>query len=200
MGVSGQCHTPAALPLGKTRYPLYRRLGGPQGRPGWVQKISSPPGFDPRTVQPVANCYTDCNPVIREYWNRGDPYTYDLIDSWLTVAECANGRQTLIFHKCSAVDWGFVPENPLPSINIPVCHDNIWKYTSTVYAFTSIWFVSFHCDDNNKEKERCHLAQLRVIMCMGKFMTCTHFSVLVQGMDPIAVPNLRMVLPVTLVV
>jgi hypothetical protein len=29
------------LPPGKTRYPLYRRLGGPQGRSGQVRKISS---------------------------------------------------------------------------------------------------------------------------------------------------------------
>jgi len=43
-----------SLPPGKTRYPLYRRLGGPQGRPGQVRKI-----FDPRTVQPVASRYTD---------------------------------------------------------------------------------------------------------------------------------------------
>ena len=33
-GVGGQRHAPAALPPGKTRYPLYRRLGGPQGRSG----------------------------------------------------------------------------------------------------------------------------------------------------------------------
>jgi hypothetical protein len=33
------------------RYPLYRRLGGPQGRSGLVRKISLPlPGFDPLTV------------------------------------------------------------------------------------------------------------------------------------------------------
>jgi hypothetical protein len=32
-------------PPGKTRYPLYRRLGGPQGRSGRVIKISPPPGF-----------------------------------------------------------------------------------------------------------------------------------------------------------
>ena len=32
--VGGQRHAPAALPPGKTRYPLYRRLGGPQGRSG----------------------------------------------------------------------------------------------------------------------------------------------------------------------
>jgi hypothetical protein len=44
---------------GKTRYPLYRRLGGPQGRSGQVRKISPPPRFNPRTVQPVASRYTD---------------------------------------------------------------------------------------------------------------------------------------------
>ena len=32
MGVGGQRPAPAALPPGKPRYPLYRRLGGPQGR------------------------------------------------------------------------------------------------------------------------------------------------------------------------
>ena len=42
MGVGGQHHTLAALPSGKTRYPLYRRQGGPQGWYGWVQKISPP--------------------------------------------------------------------------------------------------------------------------------------------------------------
>ena len=30
---------------GKTRYPLYRRLGGPQGRSGQVRKISPPTGI-----------------------------------------------------------------------------------------------------------------------------------------------------------
>ena len=34
MGMVGQRHAPAALRPGKTRYPLYRRLGGPQGRSG----------------------------------------------------------------------------------------------------------------------------------------------------------------------
>ena len=48
-----------SLPQGKTQYPLYRRLGGPQGRSGQVGKVSPPPGFDPRTVQPVASRYTD---------------------------------------------------------------------------------------------------------------------------------------------
>ena len=58
-GVDGQRHAPAALPQGKIRYALYRRLGGPQGRSGRVRKISPPPQFDPLTVQPVASRYTD---------------------------------------------------------------------------------------------------------------------------------------------
>jgi hypothetical protein len=57
MRVGGQRQTPTALK--KTRYPLCRRLGGPQSRSGRVRKISPPPGFDPRTVQPVASRYTD---------------------------------------------------------------------------------------------------------------------------------------------
>ena len=42
MGVGGHHHAPAVLPPGKTRYPLYRRLGRPQGRSGRVRKISLP--------------------------------------------------------------------------------------------------------------------------------------------------------------
>jgi hypothetical protein len=47
-----------ALPPRKIRYPLYRRLGGPQGWSGRVRKISPLPGFDPQTVQSVASRYT----------------------------------------------------------------------------------------------------------------------------------------------
>ena len=58
-GVGGQRNSPVALPPGKTRYPLYSRLGGPQGRSGRVRKISPPQGFDPRTVQHIASRYPD---------------------------------------------------------------------------------------------------------------------------------------------
>ena len=43
MGVGGQRHAPTALPPGKTRYTLYRRLGGLQGRSGRLWKLSPPP-------------------------------------------------------------------------------------------------------------------------------------------------------------
>jgi len=59
MGVGSQRHDPAALPPGRTRYPLNRRLGGPQARSRRVRKMSPTLGFDPWTVQPVASRYAD---------------------------------------------------------------------------------------------------------------------------------------------
>ena len=47
-----------SLPPGKTRYPLYRRLGGPRaGLDG--QKISPHRDSIPSTVEPVVSRYTD---------------------------------------------------------------------------------------------------------------------------------------------
>jgi hypothetical protein len=75
MWEGGQRHDPAALPPGKTSYLLYMRLGGPQGRSGRVKKIlPPPPGFDPRTVQPIASHYTD--------WATGPTSTINTITWW----------------------------------------------------------------------------------------------------------------------
>jgi hypothetical protein len=59
-GEGSASHPGRSLPPGENRYPLYLRLGGSKGRSGQVRKISPPPGFDPRTAQPVASRYTDC--------------------------------------------------------------------------------------------------------------------------------------------
>jgi len=45
MGVGVERHAPAALPPGKTRYPLYRGLARPLGRSGRMSKISPPTGI-----------------------------------------------------------------------------------------------------------------------------------------------------------
>ena len=47
-----------ALPPGKTRYPLYRRLGGPRGRSGRAEN-PAPPGFDPGPSSLELSRYTD---------------------------------------------------------------------------------------------------------------------------------------------
>jgi len=59
MRVGVQRQAPVALPPGKTRYPLYRRLCGHQGRSEQVRKTLTPPGFDPRAIQPVMSHYID---------------------------------------------------------------------------------------------------------------------------------------------
>ena len=100
MGVGGQHHAPAALPPGKNRYPLYRRLGAPQGRSGRVQKISPPPGFDPRTVQPVASRYTDCAiPAPPQY-----------------TKECKNNTVTTSLMLNNVNRWQILPHNEHMSI------------------------------------------------------------------------------------
>jgi hypothetical protein len=68
MGVGDQHHVPAALTPGKNQYPLYRKLGGPQGRSGRVRKKSHPPGQDPRTFQPVASRYSDWAIPAHAHW------------------------------------------------------------------------------------------------------------------------------------
>ena len=62
------------IPGRETRYPLYRGLGGPQGRSGRERKISPPQGFDPRTDQPVASRYTDwaIDALNDTYWQSLD--------------------------------------------------------------------------------------------------------------------------------
>ena len=44
--------------------PIVQEAGGLQDRSGWVRKISSPPGFVPRTVQTVVSRYTDYDVII----------------------------------------------------------------------------------------------------------------------------------------
>jgi len=46
------------LPLRKTQYPFYRRLGGPQGQSGQAENLV-PAGISSRTVQPVVIPYTN---------------------------------------------------------------------------------------------------------------------------------------------
>ena len=53
-----------SLPPGKTRYPLYRRLGGLQGRSGQVRKISDPTGIrSPDRPDRSQSLYRLCYPA-----------------------------------------------------------------------------------------------------------------------------------------
>ena len=74
------------LPPGKTRYPLYRRLGGPQGRSGRAENLV-PTGIRSRTVQPIAqSLYRLSYPAynIEEYQD------YFLVGLWRPVRTADN--------------------------------------------------------------------------------------------------------------
>jgi hypothetical protein len=60
MWVGGQRHAPAALPPGKKpcTHCTEGWVGHRAGLDGY-EKFRPPPGFNPRTVQPVASRYTD---------------------------------------------------------------------------------------------------------------------------------------------
>ena len=64
----------STLTPGNTRYPFYRRLGGPQGRSGRVENLV-PTGIWSRTVEPAVSRYTDWLP---------DPYIYRYIYIYVT--------------------------------------------------------------------------------------------------------------------
>jgi len=54
-----QQHAPAASTPGKDPVPIVQEVGWGPG-PVWKGAENlTPPGFDPRTVQPVASCYAD---------------------------------------------------------------------------------------------------------------------------------------------
>jgi hypothetical protein len=77
--------TPPPPPRKETRYPLYRRLGGPQGRSGRVRKISPLPRFDPQTIQHVRSRHTDYD--FPAHYPR--IYTYSVIGGLKSVIDIA---------------------------------------------------------------------------------------------------------------
>jgi hypothetical protein len=58
MGVGGR-HAPAAFTPGKDPVPILQEAGWAPGLVRTSAEILPPPGFDPRTFQPVASRYTN---------------------------------------------------------------------------------------------------------------------------------------------
>ena len=135
MGVGGQHHAPAALPPEENRYPLYSRLGGPHGRSGRVRKISSPPGFDPRTVQPVASRYTDWA-ILAHASNSTDLNTlsygkHGIITKTTHLAFTAPVRNTMRHHTETIVEKMRMTQNTL---TFESC---IWHWVKSVQCLFS---------------------------------------------------------------
>jgi len=86
------------LPPGKTRYPFYRRLGGPQCRSGRVENLV-PTGIRSRTVQAVVSSYTD--------WATGKSL-------WCTSTNYEDHHYVILHHFMFVSDnftWGKIHES-----------------------------------------------------------------------------------------
>jgi len=98
--VRGQRYAPAALyPREKTRNPLYRRLGGPQGLSGQVRKISSPTGI--RSPDRPARSQS----LYRLLY----PAPFSLSVDILQQDTCTSYTVKKVKHSCTGLDrlWGF---------------------------------------------------------------------------------------------
>jgi len=60
MEVGGQSHVPVALPQERDPVPIAQEVEWSSGSVRMIGKISTtPPGFDPQTIQPITSPYTN---------------------------------------------------------------------------------------------------------------------------------------------
>jgi len=122
------------LPQGKTRYPLYRRLGGPQGRSGRAENLV-PVGIRSRTVQPVVSRYSDW--ATRPTHTHTHIYIYIYIYTHMCVCVCVY-TNTIYFDTNTYA---------LPTVDH--CIDTVLSYNSN-WTFTWIiafWMYKLSCED-----------------------------------------------------
>jgi len=94
-----------SLPPGKRRYPMYRRLGGPQGRSGQVQKISSPTGI--RSPDRPARSQSLYRLNYRPTWQYVD---LPKVNGWLKDAVSSATRDAILSGWLKAIRSHRVPD------------------------------------------------------------------------------------------
>jgi hypothetical protein len=138
MRVSDQCHALAALPPVKTQCPVYGRLGGSQGRPGRVQKISPLLGFDLHTVQPLASCYIDYANLAHVHSSYKKCAWHCLIlNPWVSVSHtvtwlaCNKDNAWISYCVKWCTEGTYVPYFHL-------CHEGIYSQGRFMYCVLSV--------------------------------------------------------------
>ena len=92
------------LPPGKTRYPFYRRLGGPQGRSGRAENLVRT-GIRSRTVQPVSVAIPTELPSPQVWLVCTEINSRPLREVWLSLLRFL---RTFSFTKLKNVQWCYV--------------------------------------------------------------------------------------------
>jgi len=141
MGVSGQRQAPAALPPGKTRYPLYRRVG-----PDGCGKSRPHRDSVPRQSSPKTSSYTDRRMIHVK--------TVHLVAGSLVVC-------TELAKKLSAREWvgGFYPLNYSRILRLPhyLINDIRHKTCVLIYSTTFVWNISHSKKKRARDVQNCVL-------------------------------------------
>ena len=160
----GQRHAQTTLfPPGKTRYPLYRRLGEPRGPSGQVRKISSPPGFDRRTVQPVASRYTDWAIAAYSSWKH-------LFGKWKKISCLFTQPSPCIVADKPYIFWSYIFHTILELISIQMVGLHTAHYCVRIFFHMGwIYFAAHSFFMNNTVKNgrifRAHMPDLVSYSC-----------------------------------
>ena len=146
------------LPPGKTWYPFYRRLGGPQARSGRAENLV-PTGIQSRTFQPVVSRYTNWAnwpthmSMVHEYKPQiyGEcslsPHTYPVTCA-SSISECCSRTCSISFGKM------FSPPRIIMSLIRPTTCPNPFS-CSTNWSLKSILcqlagpFIPVHKNHDN---------------------------------------------------
>ena len=122
------------LPPGKNRYPLYRRLGGPQGQSGRAEKFV-PTGIRSRTVQPVVSRYTDwaTRPTLHLLVIRKIPHPGFEYEVYLHTHTYSGLRPVSLLHlqlgnQRNAVQVGNFPHSTASTIVYPTAGRTYKRY------------------------------------------------------------------------
>jgi len=94
------------LPPVKTRYPFYRRLGGPQGRPGRAENLV-PTGIRSWTIQPIAQSLYRLSYPAHSQIRDGDQFPSLSLCTTGTTPQC----QMLFLHPAFQLSY-ILPRNP----------------------------------------------------------------------------------------
>ena len=130
-----------SLPPGKTRYPLYRSLGGPQGRSGRAKNLAPPPGIDPLTLQPVVSRYTDwaTRPTYSES-TKFESLPKHQLSLYISVVFMSFQGKVLIKHQIRALSLPFTPfpiRFSLSSNHSELCNSNLLTSSLTLKLLMS---------------------------------------------------------------
>ena len=137
-------------PWNEPRYPLYRRLHGPQVRPGPVQKIS-PPHRDsiPRTVHPIQTALS--RPLSFEILKNSRIYEVD-------KNRPHTGVTPKIWHSDQDSGPAAILYYSLEHVEDDIYHKLRWMICSALYVINCIYWSEYWSYENTRfESHKIHM-------------------------------------------